>query len=291
MTMADFTDIIWLNGELVAHDKPVVSIASPSLHYGIGIFDGIMAYRNKDHYYIHYGHEHISRMLSSCEHFGLRVKWTVNDLHTAIYDLLKDVRPSDYYIRPLVYRDKAQLTLTGPADNSAADVAIMAMAVPRDVETPITCHLSAYERVSSKAIPVGWKICAAYTNSYLVRRAAEEANFDDGIMLSRDGLICEASAANVFFIKKDALVTPAITPEIFPGITREIVIDMARASGMEVIERNILAQEVGSFDGVFLTATLMEIKPVKAIGHYHYDSPGNPLLRKLLGMFREITHK
>src|SRR4030095_545722 len=113
----------------------------------------------------------------------------------------KAVAPSDYYIRPLVFHKQAQLTLTGSADNSAADVAIIGMHVPRDVDVAISCRLSPSERVPKKAIPVGWKTFAAYTNSDLVRRAAEKENFDDGIMLSRDGLICEASAANVFFIK------------------------------------------------------------------------------------------
>lgn len=289
--MTTFTDQLWLNGEIVSQTQAGVSVSSHSLHYGVGVFDGLMAYWNDDHYYLHYGDEHLERMLVSCAHLGLSVAWSRDELSRAINQLLATCAPADYYLRPLVYRNYPQLYLTGAVERQPADVAIMAMPVQRDVDTPLTCHLSPFERVSGKAIPIGWKVCAAYANSYLVRRAAEAAGFDDGIMLDQEGRICEVSAANIFFLQGERLLTPTIRPEIFPGLTRQIVIEHAKAAGIDVREQDMRVDELDRFDGVFLTATLMELKPVTAVGDRRYDSPAHPVYRHLLTKFREVTHE
>lgn len=281
------TPLAWHNGRLVQREQAAPSIASHSLHLGIGVFDGIMAYWNSDHYYIHRLEAHLDRLRHGSTQMGLEFHWSNEDLILGILSLLDEVPVNNYYIRPIVYRSVPQLNFS---DAMPVDVTILAVTIARDVDKPLTCHISTYERVSGRAIPVDWKICGTYVNSYLSRRAAEVGGFDDAIMLDQSGRITEATAANLFLLQKDTVITPALTPNIFPGITRSTLLDVAQSLGIEVVERDIRASELENFDAAFLAATMMELKSLATIHPHRYDS-SNHLFRSFLKAFREITHQ
>ncbi|HEX6901122.1 MAG TPA: aminotransferase class IV [Thermoanaerobaculia bacterium] len=289
--MADPSPLAWFNGRLVESEEAGPSVASHTLHYGVGVFDGLMAYWNEDHYHLHFGSAHLERFTLSCERLGLILEWTADQLEEGVRALLAVLPATDYYIRPITFRSGPQLALTGPGDHLPADLAIFALPVPRDVDTSLTCHISPIERMPASAIPVTWKVCAVYANSYLARRTAELAGFDDGLMLDRYGRICEASAANVFFLTEDGIITPALTPEIFPGITRAFLLEAARELGMPVAEREVFPSELKELEGAFLASTLMEMKPLRAIGELAYGSAEHPVFRRLLREFRTATRR
>lgn len=289
--MADLSPLAWFNGRLVPQEEAAPSVASHSLHYGVGIFDGLRAYWNQDHYSLYFGTAHLERFTASCQRLGLILEWSAARIEDGVRALLGELPAADYYVRPIAFRSAPQVALTGPADALPADVAVFALAAPRGVETSLTCHVSTIERVAGAAIPVTWKICAAYANSYLARREAELAGFDDGLMLDRRGRICEASAANVFFLTADGVVTPALTPEIFPGITRSFLLTTARALGIPAAEREVLPAELAGFQGAFLASTLMEMKPLRAIGEISYRSAEHPVFRRLREAFTEATRR
>lgn len=284
------TQLVWHNGKLVQREQAAPSIASQSLHLGIGVFDGMMAYWNGTHYYIHQIDAHLDRLQNGSKKMGLKFSWSNKELKSGIEALLDEVPKANYYIRPIVYRPSPQINVTG-YDNMPVDVAIFGVTAPRDIEKPLSCHISPFERVSSRAIPVCWKICGTYVNSYLVRLAAEAAGFNDGIMLDREGRIAEASAANIFFLHKDTVVTPTLTPDIFPGITRSTLLEIARSIGIEVVERDIRPEEISNFEGAFLASTLMELKPLTNIEIHKYNSLNHPLFRCLLKEFHDITYQ
>ena len=280
--------IAWHNGRLVEREQAAPSIASHSLHLGVGVFDGIMAYWNGDRYYIHRLEAHLDRLRNGSTQMGLGFSWSNEDLKSGLLSLLDEIPANNYYIRPIVYRSGAYLNFN---DTMPVDVTILAVTIARDVAKPLTCHISTFERVSGSAIPVTWKICGTYVNSYLSRRAAEVNGFNDAILLDQEGRITEATAANIFFLQKDKVITPALTPNIFPGITRDTLFDIAQSLGIEVIERDVRPLELGNFDGAFLAATMMELKPLASIDSYHYDSLNNRLFRQFLQKFQEITHQ
>jgi len=280
--------IAWHNGKLVEREQAAPSIASHSLHLGVGVFDGIMAYRNQDHYYIHRLDAHLDRLRHGSMQMGLEFDWSNADLRSGLLALLAEIPPNNYYIRPIVYRSGAYLNFS---DTMPVDVTILAVTIARDVDKPLRCHISKYERVSGSAIPVTWKICGTYVNSYLSRRAAEQDGFNDAIMLDANGQITEATAANIFFLQQDKLVTPALNPNIFPGITRSTLLDIAQNLNIEVVERDIKPAEIGEFDGAFLAATMMEIKPIASIDSFEYKSSDRPLFQLFLHQFRQITHQ
>lgn len=280
--------IAWHNGKLVEREQAAPSIASHSLHLGVGVFDGLMAYWNSDRYYIHRPDAHLDRLRNGSTQMGLGFSWSNEDLKSGILSLLDEIPANNYYIRPIVYRSVPQLNFS---DAMPVDVTILAVTIARDVNKSLTCHISPFERVSGCAIPVAWKICGTYVNSYLARRAAEVAGFNDAIMLDREGRITEAAVANIFFLQKETVITPALTPNIFPGITRSTLLDVANSLGIEVIERDVIPSELRNFDGAFLAATMMEVKPLATIHPYRYDSSNHPLFRRFLKEFREITHQ
>lgn len=282
------TPIVWHNGRLVEREQAAPSIASHSLHLGIGVFDGIMAYWNSDRYYIHRLDAHLNRLRHGATNMGLEFSWSNEDLKIGIESLLEELPPTNYYIRPIVYRKEPQLVFR---EEMPVAVTILAVTIPRDLDKPLTSHISSFERVSGLAIPVTWKICGVYVNSYLSRRAAELKGFDDAIMLDQEGKITEATAANLFLLQQETVVTPKLTPNIFPGITRATLLDIAQSIGIEVIERDIRPDELGQFNGAFLAATMMELKPLTTIFPFEYDSSNHPLFRRFLKEFREITHQ
>lgn len=280
--------IAWHNGKLVEREIAAPSIASHSLHLGVGVFDGIMAYCNSGSYYIHRLEAHLDRLRHGSSQMGLEFDWSNTKLESGLLGLLEAIPPNNYYIRPIVYRSGAYLNFS---DDMPVDVTILAVTIARDEATPLSCHISKYERVSGKAIPVTWKICGTYVNSYLSRRAAQIEGFNDAIMLDAEGKITEATAANIFFVQSNAVVTPALNANIFPGITRATLLDIAKLINIEVIERDITPSELANFDGAFLAATMMELKPVASIDNYNYDSCNHPLFRQFLQEFRQITHQ
>jgi len=282
------TAIVWHNGKLVEREQAAPSIASHSLHLGIGVFDGIMAYWNGDHYYIHRLEAHLDRLQHGSSQMGLGFSWSNAELQAGILALLAELPANTYYIRPIVYRSGPYLNFQ---DTMPVDITILAVNIARDVDKPLACHISKFERVSGQAIPVTWKICGTYVNSYLTRRAAELDGFNDAIMLDQAGRITEATAANLFLLEEDRVVTPALTQHIFPGITRATLLDIAQSLGIEVIERDVRVADLGGFAAAFLAATMMELKPLASIYPYSYDSANHPLFRLFLREFREITHQ
>ena len=280
--------IAWHNGKLVEREQAAPSIASHSLHLGVGVFDGIMAYWNSDRYYIHRLDAHFHRLCHGATKMGLQFSWSLQDLKSGLLSLLDEIPSTNYYIRPIVYRAGSYLNFS---DEMPVDVTILAVNIARDVDKPLTCHISPFERVSGRAIPLTWKICGTYVNSYLSRREAQVDGFNDAIMLDQKGRITEASAANIFFLQQDTVITPALTENIFPGITRSTLLDIASSVGIEVIERDVRPEELEYFDGAFLADTMMELKPLSAIARHRYDSSNHFLFRQFLQEFREITHQ
>jgi branched-chain amino acid aminotransferase len=290
MVLSKATELAWHNGEIIQREKAAPSVASHSFHLGIGVFDGLMAYWNSDHYNLLRISEHLDRFCRNSTSMGLEFNWTSDDLKKGVEQLLARVPATTYYVRPIAYRGAPQLSVTQSAE-MRVDVAIFGVPVPRDELRPVRCRVSPIERVSSRAIPIAWKVCGLYANSYLARREAEAKGFDDAIFLDRGGRISELSAANVFFVCGDRLVTPSLDCDVFPGITREVVFSLARTQGIEVEERTILPPDLTQYEAAFLSSTLMELQPIVRIDGRLFTSQENTLFKKILASFREITRQ
>jgi branched-chain amino acid aminotransferase len=283
------SELAWFNGALMERERANPSIASNTLHLGTAVFDGMMAYWNDDHWHLHFGREHLQRFLSGAGHMDLVLSWSADELLAGVRALVDTLPADTHYIRPIAYR-------TGPevffqVDEESTSACIFAVPVGRDVDAGYRCQLSAVRRVPHEAIPATWKVSGAYANSYLAERNARADGFDTGIMLDIHGRIAEASSSNLFFVRGDTLVTPRLTGDIFPGITRSMLIDLAAGAGIPVTQRDIWPRELTEFDAAFLCGTLSEVRPISQISDFHYRSESHSLVRFIIESFRTRTHQ
>jgi branched-chain amino acid aminotransferase len=289
--MSQASSHAWYNGTITERERGAPSVASLSFHLGTSVFDGMMAYWNEDHYYIHRGEEHLARFRDGSARMGLNIPWSVQQMLAGINDLLLQEPRGTQYVRPIAYRRGPELWVTGDVGRPV-DVSIFTVRTPeRDPSQLISCQLSPVERISSRCFPAQTKVSGAYVNSYHARRTAELAGFGDGLMMDRNGHITEASAANVFFILGDRLVTPPLNPDVFPGITRSVVVELARDCGIPVQERDLRAQDVQSADGAFLCSTLMELRGISRLDQRHLQTPECPAYRGIVNAFLNYTRQ
>jgi len=282
----------WHNGEIKEREAGAPSVASNSFHLGLGVFDGMMAYWNRDHYYIHYGEEHLIRLRRGAACMGLTFAWSVEEMMAGIQRLLELEPKGTQYVRPIAFRGSPELWVTGSA-GSTVDVSIFTVRTEgqRDIDEPITCEISSIERISSRSIPAQVKVSGAYVNSFFARMTAERSGFNDGIMFDREGRLAEASAANVFLIVGETLRTPPLNPDVFPGITRQVLLQIAGAQGIEVSEADIKQGDLAAIDGAFLCSTLMEIRAISRLGARPLPTIELPIYKTLVSAFRNITHQ
>ncbi len=280
----------WFNGSINPLETGAPSIASISLHLGTGVFDGLMAYWNEGHYYLHRAEAHLDRFRQGAYRMGLAIPWTTGQLLAGVHELLANEPVGTQYVRPIAYRRAPELWVTGN-DGMPVDVSIFTVRVARDNDALISCHISPIERISSRAIPGHTKVSGAYVNSFNARKTAEKAGFDDGLMLDREGRLTEASAANFVAISDHRLITPPINPDVFPGITRSTVFDLADEIGAEVQQVDIRPADFGGIKAAFLCSTLMEIRGISRIGETVLATADNELYRNVLKSFRQLTHQ
>lgn len=286
--MSDVAPVVWRNGAMIGINEASPSIASISLHMGTGVFDGMMCYWANGSHHIFRGADHFDRWIASSARMNMPVPWSTGQLLTATAELCRQLASQTCYSRPLAYRGGPELWLTG-AENRPVDVSIFVVPTGRLLGKPIRCIRVPIQRVSSLAMPVPWKVCGLYVNSYLARRSAEAMGFDDGIMLDRDGNLAEASAANVFLIKDNRLVTPALGGDVFPGITRRTVIEICQVHGLDCVEQQVPASMLDEADGGFLCSTLMEIRPMTQLGSRTLPTEDLEAYQTILKAFTSLT--
>lgn len=283
------SDRAWFNGSIVDTGKADPSIASNTLHLGIAVFEGVMAYWNHDHWYVHRRAEHLRRFIGGSARMDLVTSFTEQDLGDGVDELLDTLPRRTHYLRPIAYRTGPEVFFQVVEDTSS--ICMFAVPVGRDAESEQSVQLSERQRVHHRAIPATWKVSGAYANSYLAEREARAAGFDTALMLDVHGRVAEASTSNVLFIQDGRLITPRLDGDVFPGITRALLLDLAAGCALEVVERDIFPGELPGFEAALISGTLSEVRPVGRIGDHAYASAAHPAVRGLLDAFRAETHQ
>jgi len=287
-----YSTYAWCNGQISNREEGAPSVASASLHLGTSVFDGMMAYWNRDHYYIHRAEAHLVRFREGAKRMGLPLSWSIEEMFAGVNDLLRHEPIGTKYVRPIAYRRPPELWITG-SEGRPADVSIFTVRTEthRDIDAPLGCQISPVERISSRSIPGQIKVSGSYVNSFFARRTAELSGFDDGIMFDREGRLTEASAANVFVIIADRIVTPPPNPDVFPGITRQVILELAHAKGIEAKEMDLRRDDLATINGAFLCSSLMEIRGLSRLGERTLPTLEHPVYNVLVEAFRSVTHQ
>jgi branched-chain amino acid aminotransferase len=261
-------EAIWLDGEFVAWDAARVHVLTHTLHYGLGVFEGIRCYQTADgRSAVFRLGEHLRRLYDSAHINLMKVPFERSKIEQACLETLRRNRLPAGYLRPLVFIGDGEMGLN-PGGN-AIRVAIIAWAWGKylgeeGVERGIRAKISTFSRHFVNAKMTKGKTCGDYVNSILAKREALLDGYDEAILLDSTGLVSEASGENIFLVRDGVIATPTLH-SVLGGITRSTVIELARDKGIPVEERAITRDELYVADEVFLTGTAAELTPIREI--------------------------
>jgi len=259
---------VWLDGSFVPWDEANVHLLTHTLHYGLGVFEGIRCYRTADNRSaIFRMREHVDRLYRSALIMELDIPFTSDAIDRAILETLRVNRMAEGYIRPLVFLGSGAMGLL-PTDNPVR-VAILvwpwgAYLGEEGLEQGIRAKVSSYTRHYPNATMTKAKTCGNYVNSIMAKREARKLGFDEAIMLDTQGMVAEGSGENLFLVRNGQLKTPPLTA-VLEGITRDAIIQLAREKGIDVIEQPFARDELYSADEAFLVGTAAELTPVREV--------------------------
>jgi branched-chain amino acid aminotransferase len=262
--------VVFLNGEFIPADQARVGVMTHALSYGTGCFEGIRGYwnENEQETYIFRAREHFERLKRSCRIMNIELPYTVDDLIEISAELVRrnNLR-ENCYLRPFAY--KADEIIGVRLHDLLDHFSLFAVPMGDYVSTTgLRCGLSSWRRVDDNMIPARAKISGSYVNSALAKTEALQNGFDEAIMLTADGHVSEGSAENIFLVIGNELVTPPVTENILPGITRDTVMKLAlHYMGRATKERVIDRTELYCADEIVLTGTGAQIAPVIEVDH------------------------
>jgi branched-chain amino acid aminotransferase len=269
-----------------------VSIKSRALNYGLGCFEGIRAYWNKEdeRLRIFRVRDHYQRLLNSCKILCLDCGVTVEKMIEVTAELCRrnEVR-ADAYIRPLLFNVAETIAPIMTAENEFA-IYVVPLRDYLDTSKGITACVSSWRRVSETAIPARAKPTGAYLNSALARFEARANGFDEAIFLTADGYVSEGSAEHIFLVRDGKLITPTSQEDNLEGITRRTVLELAAELGRTALERRVARTELYVADEVFFCGTGAEITPVTEIDRRPVgDGTPGPMTSELQTLFFEVV--
>ncbi|MDQ4040793.1 MAG: branched-chain amino acid transaminase [Actinomycetota bacterium] len=288
------SDLIWMNGDLVAWEDAKVHVLSHALHYGTGVFEGIRAYETDAGPAIFRHRDHLDRLYKSAELYYMPVPYGVEELRSATHELIARNGLAACYIRPLVFRGYGQMglyPLEAPVDVAIAVWAWGAYLGEESKRTGIRAKVSSWRRISPDSLIPHAKASGQYLNSVLAKIESQKAGYEEAILLDDKGHVCEGSGENIFVARDGQLVTPPQTASILDGINRRSVMQIARDLGHEVVERDLARAELYLADEVFLSGTAAEIVPVREIDdHAVGDGRPGPVTREVQAVFEDALH-
>lgn len=278
---------IWMNGSLTPWKDAKLHVLSHGLHYGSAVFEGERAYNGK----IFKSTEHSERFHKSAEYLDFTIPYSVGEIDAAKQLVIDKNGTPNCYVRPVAWRGSEMMAVA--AQHATINVAIATWEWPSmfDIETKmkgIRLDVADYRRPDPATAPCHSKAAGLYMICTISKHRAERKGYADAMMLDWQGRVAECTGANIFFVKDGVIHTP-IADCFLDGITRRTVIDLARAGGLEVVERRIMPDELANFEECFICGTAAEVTPVSEIGPYNF-LPGQ-ISRRLVMDYSAAANK
>jgi branched-chain amino acid aminotransferase len=260
-------------------------VLTHAFNYGTGVFEGIRAYWNAEDEQLYVLHlkEHYQRLHRSCRIMRISLPYTVDDLVGISLELLRKCGyREDAYLRPVAYKSSPVIGVRLHDLEDSFTVFAVPFGTYIDIDRGCACSVSSWRRTDDNAIPARSKITGAYVNAALAKSEAQEAGFDEAIVLTQDGHVSEGSAENIFLVREGVLITPPGTDNILEGITRASVLKIAADAGIPTLIRQVDRTELYIADEVFLCGTGAQISPVTSIDRRQIGKgERGPLTRKI----------
>jgi branched-chain amino acid aminotransferase len=292
--MVDKVKKIWLDGEFVDWDNANVHVLTHSLHYGLGVFDGMRAYKRSDGgTYIFRLREHIDRLFDGCKMCLLQPRHTRQQLMSVAVETLRINDMADGYIRPMVFVGEGAMGIYAPQNPIRTMLLAWSWGAylgEEALRNGIRTKVSSFARHHINVSLAKAKMCGQYTNSVLAKREAKFGGYDEAILLDANGYVSEGSGENIFIVKRGVIYTPDLSCSILEGITRDTVITLAGEMGVPVVQTRITRDQLWLADEVFLTGTAAEITPVREIDNRPVgEGSVGPVTKKIQSRFFDIV--
>ena len=266
--MIEKTGKIWMDGQLVDWHKARIHVLTHTLHYGLGVFEGIRCYRCHDgRSAIFRLTEHINRLFDSAHISQITIPFSREEMTKAVIKTMQVNNLSEGYIRPIVYIGDGEMGLyvkQYPVRVAIACWAWGAYLGDEGLKRGIRAKISSFTRVHVNTFMTKAKICGSYVNSIMAKKEVTAMGYDEAILLDTEGYVCEASGENIFIIKDGTIKTPPPTA-ILKGITRDAVFTIARDRKISVDEQRFTRDELYTADEAFFTGTAAEITPIREV--------------------------
>jgi branched-chain amino acid aminotransferase len=262
---------IWLDGQFVPWREAKVHVLTHALHYASSVFEGARMYGGE----IYKLREHSERLHRSANILDFEIPYSVEELDRACKETAERMGFSDCYVRPIAWRGPEAMGVSAQATHIHTAVAVWewpSYFSPEERQRGVRLTRAKYSRPAPFTAPTEAKASGLYMICTISKHLAEKEGYTDALMLDWRGYVAESTGSNIFLVRDGAIHTP--TPDCFlNGLTRQSVIALARKKGIEVIERYILPEELGTFSEVFLTGSAAEVTPVGEIAEHTYK-PG-----------------
>jgi branched-chain amino acid aminotransferase len=271
------TEKIWMNGELVPWDEARIHVLTHTLHYGMGVFEGIRAYETADGPGIFRLTDHINRLFQSAQILGMDIPYTPAELIAATKATVASTGLASCYIRPIAYFGYGEMglnTLPCSVDVSIACWPWGAYLGDDALTKGVRMKISSWTRHDHNTMPPASKTTGNYVNSSLAKVEALKAGYDEALMLNPQGFVSECTGENVFVARKGRFITPPLSSGALEGITQSTVSTIAADLGFEVVVGELARSDLYIAEEMFVCGTAAEVSAVSSVDDREIPSPG-----------------
>ncbi|SEA09738.1 branched-chain amino acid transaminase [Microbulbifer marinus] len=292
MSFADRDGVIWFDGELVPWRDARIHVLTHTLHYGMGVFEGVRAYETESGTSIFRLQDHTRRLFRSAKIMNMSMPYDAEQLNEAQKLVVRENNLHEAYLRPMVFYGSEGMGLR--ADALQAHVIVAAWEWPSYMspearELGIKVNTSSYTRHHVNISMCKAKANGNYINSMLALQEAIRNGCEEALLLDPEGYVAEGSGENIFIVSDGVLYTPELT-SCLDGITRNTVIELARECGYQVVEKRITRDEVYIADEAFFTGTAAEVLPIRMLdGRTIGAGRRGPITKRLQGLYFDVV--
>ena len=262
------SEFIWMDGELVKWDDANVHVLTHTLHYGLGVFEGIRAYATSEGPGVFRLTDHITRLFNSAKIFMIDIPFSREQIVDAVKGTIVANKLPECYIRPIVYLGYGEMGLNPLPCSVNAAIAVWpwgAYLGEDGIERGVRVKVSSWQRHDPNSMPPAAKGTGMYINSSMAKVEALKAGYDEAVLLSPQGYVSECTGENIFVVRDDRITTPPVSAGALEGITQDSVLTIAQDLGVEVEYANILRSDLYTADEAFLTGTAAEVVPICSV--------------------------
>jgi branched-chain amino acid aminotransferase len=291
-SMADRDGVIWYDGKLVDWRSATTHVLTHTLHYGMGVFEGVRAYKTDKGAAIFRLQDHTDRLFNSAHILQMKMPFSKQEIMEAQKAAVRENKLESAYIRPMAFYGAEAMGIAAKTLSTHVICAAWSWGAYMGDEAltkGIRVKTSSFSRHHVNITMCKAKANGNYMNSILAHQEAAQDGYDEALLLDVDGFVAEGSGENVFIIRKGKLYTPDLTSAL-EGITRDTIVQLAKEIGLEVIEKRITRDEVYTADEAFFTGTAAEVTPIRELDNRNIGSgTRGPITEKLQAMYFDVV--